>query len=123
MIIRLTSKQSRRINALIRKECCNYDNGNCILLDDGDPRVCIQSISLSLNCKWFWIAVLPLDKELYTELMKPKNTKNCTICEKPFVYKNNRAKYCPVCKIYVRRRKQVQYQQKYQRNKSNGLSK
>ena len=26
-------------------ECCNYDNGNCILLDNGEPCVCVQSIS------------------------------------------------------------------------------
>ena len=29
-------------------ECCNYDNGNCILLDNGEPCVCVQSISYSL---------------------------------------------------------------------------
>ena len=40
-------------------ECCNYDNGNCILLDNGEPCVCVQSISYSLICRWFRIAVLP----------------------------------------------------------------
>ena len=25
-------------------ECCNYDNGNCILLDNGESCVCVQSI-------------------------------------------------------------------------------
>ena len=39
-------------------ECCNYDNGNCILLDNGEPCVCVQSISYSLICRWFRIAVL-----------------------------------------------------------------
>lgn len=34
-------------------ECCNYDNGNCILLDNGEPCVCVQSISYSLLCRWF----------------------------------------------------------------------
>ena len=33
---RLTPPQSRKVNALVRRTCCNYDNGNCILLDDGD---------------------------------------------------------------------------------------
>ena len=43
-------------------ECCNYDNGNCILLNNGEPCVCVQSISYSLICRWFRIAVLPLDE-------------------------------------------------------------
>ena len=45
-------------------ECCNYDNGNCILLDNGEPCVCVQSISYSLLCRWFIAAVLPLDGKL-----------------------------------------------------------
>ena len=47
-IKRLTPPQSRKVNALVRRTCCNYDNGNCILLDDGDECVCPQLISLSL---------------------------------------------------------------------------
>ena len=77
-IIRMTPEQARRSRALIKNQCCNYDNGNCILLDDGEPCVCPQSISYSLNCKWFRTAVLPNDKELYIKLMKPKNRKKCT---------------------------------------------
>ena len=65
---RLTPPQSRKVNALVRRTCCNCDNGNCILLDDGDYCVCPQLISYSLLCKWFRIAVLPADKELYAEL-------------------------------------------------------
>ena len=61
-IIRMTPEQARRSRALIKNQCCNYDNGNCILLDDGEPCVCPQSISYSLNCKWFRTAVLPNDK-------------------------------------------------------------
>ena len=79
-IIRMTPEQARRSRALIKNQCCNYDNGNCILLDDGEPCVCPQSISYSLNCKWFRTAVLPNDKELYIKLMKPKNRKKCTVC-------------------------------------------
>lgn len=71
-IIRLEPKQSRRVNALVRRECCNYDNGNCILLDC----TCPQTITYShIICKWFKTAVLPLDKELHIELMKPKKHK------------------------------------------------
>ena len=73
--IDLTPKQSRKVNALIKRLCCNYDNGNCIRLDDGDPCVCVQCITYShIICKWFRIAVLPADKDLYIELAKPKHT-------------------------------------------------
>ena len=65
---RLTPPQSRKVNALVRRTCCNYDNGNCILLDDGDECVCPQLISYSLLCKWFRAAVLPADRLLYAEL-------------------------------------------------------
>ena len=67
-IKRLSPRQSRKVNTLVKKECCNCENGNCILLDDGDTCVCPQLISYSLLCKWFRIAVLPLDKLLFAEL-------------------------------------------------------
>ena len=38
-------RQHRRARRLVH-ECCNYDEGNCLLLDDGEPCVCVQSISL-----------------------------------------------------------------------------
>ncbi len=50
-------------------ECCNYDSGNCILLDNGEPCVCVQSISYSILCCWFIAAVLPLDKKLEATLL------------------------------------------------------
>ena len=43
---RLSPQQSRRVNALIRKECCNCFDGNCILLDDGESCVCPQLMPL-----------------------------------------------------------------------------
>ena len=39
-------RQHRRARRLVH-ECCNYDEGNCLLLDDGEPCVCVQSISFS----------------------------------------------------------------------------
>ena len=50
-------RQHRRARRLVH-ECCNYDGGNCLLLDDGEPCVCVQSISLSLMCHWFRVACL-----------------------------------------------------------------
>ena len=49
--------QYRRARRLVH-ECCNYDGGNCLALDDGAECVCVQSISYSLLCHWFRAAVL-----------------------------------------------------------------
>ena len=41
MVIKITPKQSKRINALIKKLCCNYVDGSCLLLDDGEEHACV----------------------------------------------------------------------------------
>lgn len=74
--IQMTPKQRRKANALIRKFCCNYDGGNCIALDDGEPCVCIQSISYSLCCTWFRDWVLPGAPALQAEITSPKDWSN-----------------------------------------------
>ena len=57
--IELTPSQRTRCNRLIRRLCANYDNGNCLLLDEGDGCVCVQMISLSLICKYFRVRFYP----------------------------------------------------------------
>ena len=64
-MIRYDPADLKRVKALIKKECCNYDSGNCVLLDDGETCVCPQTISYSLLCKWFRNAVLPLDNDVH----------------------------------------------------------
>lgn len=103
-IKRLSSRQSRKVNTLVKKECCNCENGNCILLDDGDTCVCPQLISYSLLCKWFRIAVLPLDKLLYAELYQTEDRKKCTVCGTFFASTSNSVKYCPDCRKRITRR-------------------
>ena len=41
MFIPITPKQSKRSNALIKKLCCNYADGNCLLPDDGEEHACV----------------------------------------------------------------------------------
>ena len=67
-IPRMNYPQYRKARKLTH-ECCNYCDGNCLLLDDGEECVCVQSISYSLLCRWFRAAVLPLDGALYAEIM------------------------------------------------------
>ena len=84
-------------------ECCNYINGNCIALDDGEECVCVQSISYSLLCRWFRTAILPQDKKLETALFHRMNAKKCAVCEALFTPGSNRAKYCPECAARMKR--------------------
>lgn len=109
---RLSPSQSRRLNALIKKECCNQSDGNCLLLDDGDACVCPQLISGSLLCKWCECAVLPLNKELYAEIYNTEDRRKCTLCGMAFVSTSNRVKYCPDCRKQVERRQAKERKQK-----------
>ena len=102
--VRLTYQQYRAVRRLVH-DCCNYQDGNCLLLDDGEECVCPQSISYSLICRWFRAAVLPLDKELETVLFYRLDAKRCTVCGTLFRPGSNRAKYCPECAKEEERRK------------------
>lgn len=66
-------------------------------MEDGEPCVCVQSISYSLLCRWFTAAVLPLDEALEAALMRRESRKRCAVCGAFFVPKSNRGKYCPDC--------------------------
>ena len=105
-IPRMNYRQYRKARKLTH-ECCNYCDGNCLLLDDGEECVCVQSISYSLLCRWFQAAVLPLDAALYAEIIKDRDeVKRCCECGATFQPKSNRAKYCAACAKRMRRRKE-----------------
>lgn len=104
---RVDAAQYRQMRKLVR-ECCNYDAGDCLILDECP---CVQSISYSLNCKWFRSAVLPLDKTLEAELLQQTDKfKNCVECNERFVAASNRSKYCPKCAKRTRRKKEASRQ-------------
>lgn len=102
-IRRLSPPQSRKVNSLVKKECCNCDGGHCLLLDDGDECVCPQLISYSLLCRWFCAAVLPADKELYADIYATEDRRRCEICNAPFASSSNSVKYCPDCRKQIQR--------------------
>ena len=111
-IPRMSYPQYRKARRLTH-ECCNYCNGNCLLLDDGEECVCVQSISYSLLCRWFKVAVLPLDAALCAEITKSRDEiKRCAVCGAAFTPNSNRAKYCPDCAVQVRRKKEAERQRK-----------
>ena len=93
---RMDYRQHRRARRLVH-ECCNYDGGNCLLLDDGEPCVCVQSISLSLMCAGsVWLSC-PLTGSWPQPFCTGGAGKRCAVCGAAFVPKSNRGKYCPDC--------------------------
>ena len=111
-LYRMTPAQRKQANALIRRECCNCEDGNCIVLDDGDTCTCPQTVSFSVCCKWFRWAVLPLDGTLEAEIFRDKDLKRCAVCGGVFVPKSNRGKYCPDCAARVHRRQKTESERK-----------
>ena len=98
-MIRLDEKQYRAVKKMTRAACANNDCGNCLLLDDGETCVCVQSISYSLLCRYFREAVLPADRQLCEQITRSGETdlKRCAVCGSTFAAGSNRAKYCPDC--------------------------
>ena len=42
-MLKITSKQADKVHRLVKEQCANCDeNGNCILLDDGEAHRCVQ---------------------------------------------------------------------------------
>ena len=113
MVIKITPKQSKRINALIKKLCCNYVDGNCLLLDDGEEHSCVQCISrYEIYCNYFKNAVLPADRELFAEIMQPTSKKQCQICKSYFVPEAKNQRYCPDCAAIQKRKKATERQRR-----------
>ena len=103
---RMTDRQFRRAKSLIRRLCANYDNGNCLPLEDGDLCPCPQLMTPVLICKYFRAAVLPADRELCAEVLGGiHGWKRCTLCGERFPAKGSRALYCGPCAQKERRRK------------------
>ena len=115
-VIRMDRTQVRRVRKLIRQLCANYDGGNCLLLDDGEPCPCPQLITASLICKYFRAAVLPADYELYESILRQHTGRHCLICGKPICSVSNAAKYCSSCAVKERRRKEAERKRKTYRH-------
>ena len=109
-----TPQQRKKIRALIRKECCNYDaeHNECILLDDGEGCTCPQMISGQILCRWFNHAVLPNDSSLYAEVIRDPSRRKCVVCGTVFLPGSNSAKYCPVCRKRVHRKQKTESERK-----------
>lgn len=107
-IIRMTPEQASKVKKVVKKQCCNHIDGNCILLEGMDPCPCPQLITRSLICRWFLSAVLPGERELEQELIKKGERKRCEVCGRTYS-SSNRSKYCADCAAKVKRRQQAEY--------------
>ena len=73
-----------------------------------------------LMCRWFRVAVLPLDGELAAALLYRGSRKRCAVCGAAFVPKSNRGKYCPDCAGRIKKIKAAERKRK-QRQKCHAL--
>lgn len=101
-LFRLTPGQVRSVRGLT-KRCCNFLDGDCLLLDG----VCPQYISQSLLCRWFRRAVLPEQPKLEQSILTPKKLHRCQVCGKDFLARSGRAKYCRECVAKVHRQQKT----------------
>ena len=83
MIQHMNYQQYRTARRLVHS-CCNYDCGNCLLLDAG----------------------------LCAALLHRADRKKCVLCGGYYLPKSNRAKYCPECAVAARRKKEAERQRK-----------
>ena len=71
-MMKITTKQAEKVYRLVKSLCANCDeDGNCILIDDGEAHRCVQLISIyGIYCNYFKERVLPSDRELYEQIKK-----------------------------------------------------
>ena len=63
--LKLNSRLFENVSTLIKTQCCNCYEENCLLLDDGENHICPQLITPShIICRYFFESVLPGDKTL-----------------------------------------------------------
>ena len=116
MLPRMNIQQRRRANKLLKHLCANYQDGNCLLLDDDEPCVCVQSISYSLCCNYFRVAVLPTEPTLEAEILDPKKISYCKDCKLPFVKRRYNQLFCEKCAKLRYKKQQAEYARKRRLN-------
>lgn len=63
--LKLNSQVFSEVADLIKTQCCNCYESNCLLLEDGETHICPQLITPShIICRYFFESVLPGDKTL-----------------------------------------------------------
>ena len=69
--LKLNPQLFEKVSTLIKTQCCNCYEENCLLLDDGEAHICPQLITHShIICRYFLKCVLPGDKTLLKRIIK-----------------------------------------------------
>ena len=67
---KLNPQLFEKVATLIKTQCCNCYEENCLLLDDGETHNCPQLITPShIICSYFLESVLPGSKELMKRII------------------------------------------------------
>jgi len=71
-MLKVSPNDAEALHRLVEVLCANLEeDGNCILLDDGEAHRCVQLLSMfGIHCNYFKDAVLPADQELYEKIKK-----------------------------------------------------
>ena len=110
--INLNSQYFSSVMTLIKKQCCNYYQDNCLLLDDGDSHTCPQRITPShIICRYFLDSVLPADKLLHRNLINDPTAEmlTCALCGRKTERTGRNQKFCPDCARVKQRKRNAEY--------------
>ena len=79
--------QRKAANRLIEQHCCNFKDGHCLLLDNGEAIECPQRLSSAVICRYFRHVLLndPAGRPLELELFPPGSQKRCAVCGQVFL--------------------------------------
>lgn len=68
--LKLNPQSFKEVVNLIKTQCCNCYDSNCLLLDDGETHICPQLITPShIVCRYFLESVLPGNKTLLKRII------------------------------------------------------
>ena len=113
--LKLDKNTCREVKRLVRKECCNCYEDNCLLLDDGESHTCPQLITQShIICNYLRNCVLPICQPLLNrikESAKPKMI-TCSKCRRKTERTGKNQKYCPDCAKKTQRRRNAEFMSK-----------
>ena len=84
-MIRLNDAQHRRVKKLTRCHCANNVRGCCLLLDDGEPCVCVQAIAIRCSADTSGKRCCPQTGS-YARILQPRRTpaRNASCAVSPF---------------------------------------
>jgi hypothetical protein len=76
----MTEAQFRKAKKLIRALCANFDNGNCLLLDDDMTPMLPHEYLLFAVVQVFTRSRASADRELFAEIMESDGLRRCAEC-------------------------------------------